>query len=836
MKNPENQNFQPATAAEAATAHSARKISSSLWTDAKRAWVRWAGAAAVCAAVFGGGGEVRAVDYIWTQNSATTQDWTVAGNWNANGVFQTGTGSGLTFFSDTTTILVSGNNTIGSVPTALTMNTLTLNGKANGSASSNVTIATNASTWTLGGTTPTVTLNGVNNSKSLIYDVASQITLGADTLFTGNGNSTFKFSGNITGAYSITKTGTSSLTLSNVANTYTGGTTIKEGTLVILGVGGSTTITNLGSGTIYLGDATGSTSANIQMNNNNTVGNAIVVQGLGGTKSLSITGGATAVYSGGITLNDNLSLISSAVGSYISISTAGVNLNDKTLTFNSNGTNAGTITVSSVISGTGNLVFGGSTSAAGKFRLSGDNTFNGTATINPSSGGGNIVLELNHGNALKSATLNTGSTGNQSVTFVVSGNNTYNVGALTGSDDLAITNSNTLSVGAKAVDTTFSGNLTGSGNFTKTGSNSLTLDGSANTYSGITTVNGGTLNVGGTLASTTVNITAGSLVLGSDNRLSASAAVNVSGTGTLAMGAHSNSVGIVTLTAGNISGTGGTLTGTSYAVESGSISAKLGGSGIALTKSTAGTVTLSAANTYTGATTVSAGTLVISSGASISLSSSTVNGGVLSVDGTAGTVVISNTGTLKGSGTVGAVTVNSGGTLSPGNSPGTLTQGSTTFAGGGNYNWQIIDALGSAGTGYDTITLTAGSVLDITATSGNPFKLNLWSLSSIGPDVNGNANYFNAGQNYSWTLVSTDQAITGFSTDKFSIYTTANNGAGGFSNPLDGGSFAVALADGGTDLVLNYTAVPEPKVWGLITFGLCFTLFRFRARQRRVGL
>ena len=55
------------------------------------------------------------------------------------------------------------------------------------------------------------------------------------------------------------------------------------------------------------------------------------------------------------------------------------------------------------------------------------------------------------------------------------------------------------------------------------------------------------------------------------------------------------------------------------------------------------------------------------------------------------------------------------GTLSPGNSPGTTTvdcAGAFKLGANGNYNWQILDATGAAGTGYDTYNLTGGSYLD----------------------------------------------------------------------------------------------------------------------------
>jgi autotransporter-associated beta strand protein len=252
---------------------------------------------------------------------------------------------------------------------------------------------------------------------------------------------------------------------------------------------------------------------------------------------------------------------------------------------------------------------------------------------------------------------------------------------------------------------------------------------------------------------------------------------------------------------------------------SGLLSHGTSGSAVPIEKIGLGTVNLSraAGNTYTGNTTVSVGTLLVNNTAG-------------SGTGT-GSVAVNSGGTLGGNGTIsGAVTVNSGGTLSPGNSPGLLTQGATTLEGGGNYNWQIADALGLAGTGYDSISLTSGSALTLNNTSVSKFNINLWSLSGISPDVNGDANFFNNSSNYSWTLIATDQVIGGFAADKFAINITATNGAEGFANTLNG-SFSVALADGGTDLNLVYTAVPEPSTWALLAGSL--TVVTILRRRRR---
>jgi hypothetical protein len=98
-----------------------------------------------------------AATYTWTRDSVATQTWTATDNWAGGAVYHDpGTSADiLTFYNDTTTALANGLNSITtSVPSALTMNVLTLNGRGATSGASNIVIATNASTWTLGGTSP----------------------------------------------------------------------------------------------------------------------------------------------------------------------------------------------------------------------------------------------------------------------------------------------------------------------------------------------------------------------------------------------------------------------------------------------------------------------------------------------------------------------------------------------------------------------------------------------------------------------------------------------------------------------------------------------------------
>ena len=237
-----------------------------------------------------------ATTYTWTNNSVATQTWTTTANWNSSTVFVDGTGNELKFFADTTTALANGTNAItSSVPATLTMGTLTLNGKSptTSGQTATINIASNASTWTLGGATPTVNLNGLNSTGALAYDVKANLTLGATTTFTGSGSARFTFSGAIgesASGYGITKSGTSTLTLSG-NNNYSGITTINAGKLVV-------------SHNNALGTTAGGT----------TVNGVAATSGFGNTVTLS----------SGITVTDETLTLSTASGTRSSLTTPGI--------------------------------------------------------------------------------------------------------------------------------------------------------------------------------------------------------------------------------------------------------------------------------------------------------------------------------------------------------------------------------------------------------------------------------------------------------------------------------------------------------------------------------
>jgi fibronectin-binding autotransporter adhesin len=309
---------------------------------------------------------------------------------------------------------------------------------------------------------------------------------------------------------------------------------------------------------------------------------------------------------------------------------------------------------------------------------------------------------------------------------------------------------------------------------TKAGSGRWILSGE-NTYSGATTVSGGVLQVG-----------------------------NSGTTGSLGSGAVVNNATLSYKRSDDVT-----------------IGTSISGSG-AFVQSGVGTVTFGTSQAYTGRTSVLAGTLSLGENGSVAGSPSVTVGSGASffvADVAGGVYAVPAAQTLAGGGSVaGAISVSGGATVSPGMSPGTLTiTDAVTLGSGGNYNWQMLSATGTAGAADSWDLLDVGGALTIASTSADPFRVNLWTLSGTGPDVSGSATNFSSGQGYSWKIASAAGGITGFAADKFLINTTAANGAGGFSNPLGGGTFSIVQS--GNDLNLVFTSAAPAVITIPVTSG-----------------
>jgi len=359
--------------------------------------------------------------------------------------------------------------------------------------------------------------------------------------------------------------------------------------------------------------------------------------------------------------------------------------NDTTFTVNNNivlGTNGGLFRAYGAVAGglfgigakgDGILVINGQVSGSGgvTFQDGGQMQFNGSNSYT-----GNTILQNLNGlpsvsvgnvNAFRGSTVVINNF--QSFSFTVSGNNTYNFGGVSGSQNLSI-GANTLSFGANNQNNTYSGVFSGSGGLVKVGSGTQTLTGN-NSFTGGITVNGGTLAVDNLAnnANNDITINSGSKLVFAVQDVFAqwNATINPTITinegGVLANdGVNFNALGAVVLNGGTIQSlgaTGANASGTAFGLKGlvsviGSTTSTLAGAGIALgeagitsttfqvtnsatlnvtgnlangdsatwgvkqtgnlIKTGAGTMILSGTNGYTGTTLISAGTLQVGNG------------------------------------------------------------------------------------------------------------------------------------------------------------------------------------------------------------------------------
>ncbi len=319
--------------------------------------------------------------------------------------------------------------------------------------------------------------NSVNATTSVLtLNNTTNLASGNGTVIQDGG------AGGTTGKIQVVKIGAFNQTL-QTANTYTGGTLIKNGSITLQSGDNRLATT----GTVTLGDT-------------------------GTTGKLAIGETATA-------RNQTLAglLTSGSGGSVVGATT----LADSVLTLNIASTNSFSGTLGG--DGTNENRLALIKTGAGTLSLSGSNTYSGATTISSGTLQAGSTTALSNSSAftmadVASAVLDLNGNSNSIGSLAGSGTNGGNVSLGAG----------TLTTGGNNTSTAYAGNISGNGGLTKAGSGVFTLN-AAQGYLGATQVNAGSLIVNNTLASSGVTV-ADTAILGGTGTITNSVVVNSGGT------------------------------------------------------------------------------------------------------------------------------------------------------------------------------------------------------------------------------------------------------------------------------------------------------------------
>jgi RHS repeat-associated protein len=603
----------------------------------------------------------------------------------------TGTGNVVVDTPGTAAITVSGSsiNNIGTITNAGTGSGTTVISAPVGSSVSGITQA----------------------STTSAFNVTGGVTLAASaTKLMTTGSLGFTLSGIVSGAGGLVKTGSGALTVMN-ANTYGGGTTIKEGTIVL----GNNTA--LGTGTVVVGDSTGNKTAVLYNAATGTFANAISIAS-GNVGVAMIDASNSGTFSGGITLNEhNLRFASGAGATSITGGFSSTGTNPSNIDFAPY--NAATITVSTgsvnikgVVAndgaGTGavtiNSAIGGN--VTGMTQKSSTSAFNLTGTVTVNSTG--TTLTTSAGTKALTLSGNISGTGN----LILNNNSALSGGIVLSGSSISptglITNSGSGS-GDVTIGGAFGANVTGLVQNSVT--SALTLTGASPLFTAGLLVKAG--SVGSTAASAS-GFGSGTITLG-ETGSSAWTALVAAGSGAL-VGGYTNPVVLV---AGY---TGAAAIYSNYATAAFSGGVTLNGQSIRFSSWGSTNLTMSGAISGTGNVILDApGT------------------GIITVSGPG----INNIGTITNSGTGGATNVVS---APVGSNVSGITQASTTSA----LNVTGAMTVGSGGTtlsnslGTKALTVSGG----VTGTGNLVLKNNSatnFSLAVSGATVNNAGMIINSG-------------------------------------------------------------------------------------------
>jgi len=501
----------------------------------------------------------------------------------------------------------------------------------------------------------------------------------------------------VAGVDGLRKTGNGVLTLTNIANSYSGGTSIEGGTVQI---SADPQLGALGGGIAFSSGATLQLTADTVMSARN-----ISLQAGGGV--IDVNGKESAVFGGSITGTGSLALVNTAkyaANEHLRITLSGTSDYSGGTRLGIEHADVGRVNArvtGSTSLGTGpvdiylqsELMFSGA--SAGSLHIT---THESTNRLGTNSG----VYFVNGASA-------------GSATLVSHGKGSYVI-----FDDGTSAGSSTI--------------LNDGGRVNFAGSSS---GGTAT----ITNESGGLIDVFGkaSLSGATVHNNSGTLFISNTDNTGV-AVGSLDGDGAVALGNKTLTVGALgrsDIISGVISDTGAGY----LDVNKGTYVVPATLPGGSLVKEGAGTLTLSGANDYTGTTTVNAGTLRIEGDQSKASGAVTVNaGGTLSSSASgvvSSAVNVRSGGTLAGNGNLtGLVTIDSGGHLAPGNSPGTLTVGTLVLNAGSQMDFELGQANTPGGALNDLVSvtnnLTLAGTLNVATPSGGTFGPGVYRLFDYG--------------------------------------------------------------------------------------------------------
>lgn len=431
------------------------------------------------------------------------------------------------------------------------------------------------------------------------------------------------------------------------------------------------------------------------------------------------------------------------------------------------------------------------------------------------------------------------------------------------------------------------GSIAGAGTLTKAGTGTLVVA-TDNSQSGSATLAGGTLQIGaggttGSLTNSSLNMSAGTtLAFDRSNDVSLAAPIALDGDATI----RNNNTGVASL-----SGTVGLGANTLNLDGSGNLvfGATVSGTNT-INKNGTGTVSFQGnSNSFTGTLNVNAGRFILQDVAGGDLGASSIvinnsgtfqfgvsatdnpdhpdstfftvneggtldmrigeqiggvnlNGGTILFDGlgtnpgnintnAAGTqsFTVASGASLGGSGTIGGATTISG-SHTPGNSPGTQTfLAGLTYNTGADLSWELVaNSNTGSGTNFDAINVTGGTLVINTGVTSNLV------FNGTGSTVQWADAFWDTDRQ--WLVYANSSAPTLAANSVFgSINVSADSGNNSLASIRSAAGFSWGTV--GNDIVLNYSAVPEPS--SMILLGLAGGIgigFRRRFKNGRPSM